>query len=76
MPVPAQIEIYAEHGDAYGFLFIAKGGGSANKSFLLQETKSAAGRYQLWCHSRTSKREAQSKQHLITAHFCTVIKEV
>ena len=38
--LPAQIEIYADHCDAYYFLFIAKGGGSANKTFLLQETKS------------------------------------
>ncbi|MCW5821693.1 MAG: fumarate hydratase [Cyanobacteria bacterium TGS_CYA1] len=38
--LPAQIEIYSEPGDSYEFLFIAKGGGSANKSFLLQETKS------------------------------------
>ena len=39
--LPAQIEIYAdsEHADEYNFLFIAKGGGSANKSFLYQETK-------------------------------------
>jgi fumarate hydratase class I len=39
--LPAQIEIYAdsEHQDEYNFLFIAKGGGSANKSFLYQETK-------------------------------------
>ncbi len=37
--LPAQIEIYAEPGDEYEFLFIAKGGGSANKSFLYQETK-------------------------------------
>lgn len=37
--LPAQIEIYAVEGDAYGFLFIAKGGGSANKTFLFQETK-------------------------------------
>ncbi len=37
--LPAQIEIYADDGDAYKFLFIAKGGGSANKSFLYQETK-------------------------------------
>ncbi|MDH4171594.1 MAG: fumarate hydratase [Acidimicrobiia bacterium] len=37
--LPAQIELYAEPGDAYKFLFIAKGGGSANKSFLYQETK-------------------------------------
>ena len=39
--LPAQIEIYADsdHQDEYNFLFIAKGGGSANKSFLYQETK-------------------------------------
>ena len=37
--LPAQIEIYAEEGDEYKFLFIAKGGGSANKSFLYQQTK-------------------------------------
>ncbi len=34
--LPAQVEIYAEGDDAYKFLFIAKGGGSANKSFLYQ----------------------------------------
>lgn len=38
--LPAQIEIYAAEGAEYKFLFIAKGGGSANKSFLYQETKS------------------------------------
>jgi len=37
--LPAQIELYAVDGDSYDFLFIAKGGGSANKSFLYQETK-------------------------------------
>jgi len=37
--LPAQIEIYATEGDAYEFLFITKGGGSANKTFLYQETK-------------------------------------
>ena len=39
--LPAQIEIYADsdHADEYNFLYIAKGGGSANKSFLYQETK-------------------------------------
>jgi fumarate hydratase, class I len=37
--LPAQIEIYATDGDAYKFLFFAKGGGSANKSLLFQETK-------------------------------------
>ncbi|CAB5241136.1 unannotated protein [freshwater metagenome] len=39
--LPAQIEIFADsdHADEYNFLFIAKGGGSANKTFLYQETK-------------------------------------
>ena len=39
--LPAQIEIYADsdHQDEYNFMFIAQGGGSANKSFLYQETK-------------------------------------
>ncbi|WP_089935172.1 fumarate hydratase [Candidatus Entotheonella palauensis] len=37
--LPAQIELYADEGSEYHFLFIAKGGGSANKSFLYQETK-------------------------------------
>ena len=39
--LPAQIEIFADsdHKDEYNFMFIAKGGGSANKSFLYQETK-------------------------------------
>ncbi len=37
--LPAQIELYAADGDAYKFLFMAKGGGSANKSYLFQETK-------------------------------------
>jgi fumarate hydratase class I len=38
--LPAQIDIEAVPGDEYRFLFLAKGGGSANKSFLFQETKS------------------------------------
>ncbi|MEY9963427.1 fumarate hydratase class I [Streptacidiphilus sp. MAP12-16] len=37
--LPAQVELYATDGDAYKFLFMAKGGGSANKSYLYQETK-------------------------------------
>jgi fumarate hydratase class I len=37
--LPAQVELYATQGDSYRFLFIAKGGGSANKTFLFQETK-------------------------------------
>jgi fumarate hydratase class I len=36
--LPAQVDIYATDGDAYKFLFIAKGGGSANKSYLHQQT--------------------------------------
>ncbi len=37
--LPAQIDLYAKPGSEYRFLFIAKGGGSANKTFLYQETK-------------------------------------
>lgn len=37
--LPAQIDLYATHGNEYKFLFIAKGGGSANKTYLYQETK-------------------------------------
>jgi len=37
--LPAQIDLYADEGDAYKFLFMAKGGGSANKTFLYQQTK-------------------------------------
>ena len=37
--LPAQIDLYATTGMTYEFLFVAKGGGSANKTFLFQETK-------------------------------------
>jgi fumarate hydratase class I len=37
--LPAQIDLHACDGDAYKFLFVAKGGGSANKTFLFQETR-------------------------------------
>ena len=37
--LPAQIELYATNSNQYDFLFIAKGGGSANKTFLYQQTK-------------------------------------
>ena len=37
--LPAQIDLYATEGDEYKFLFVAKGGGSANKTYLYQETK-------------------------------------
>lgn len=37
--LPAQIDIHAGDGDEYNFLFVAKGGGSANKTYLYQETK-------------------------------------
>jgi fumarate hydratase class I len=38
--LPAQIDLYATDGDEYEFLYVAKGGGSANKTFLFQETPS------------------------------------
>ena len=38
--MPAQVELYSEGDDAYKFLFMAKGGGSANKTFLYQGTPS------------------------------------
>lgn len=37
--LPAQIDLYAEPGNEYRFLFVAKGGGSANKTYLFQESK-------------------------------------
>lgn len=37
--LPAQIDLFATEGDAYKFMFMAKGGGSANKTFLYQQTK-------------------------------------
>lgn len=37
--LPAQVDVYGVPGDEYGFLFVAKGGGSANKMMLFQETK-------------------------------------
>jgi fumarate hydratase class I len=37
--LPAQIDIYASKGSEYKFLFVTKGGGSANKTYLFQETK-------------------------------------
>ena len=40
--LPAQIDLYADQGDEYKFLFIAKGGGSANKTFLYQQTQGGA----------------------------------
>ncbi len=39
--LPAQIDIYSTDGETYKFVFIAKGGGSANKSYLFQQTPSA-----------------------------------
>ncbi len=42
--LPAQIDIYATQGSKYEFLFIAKGGGSSNKTFLFQETKAILNR--------------------------------
>ncbi len=38
--LPAQIDVYSTEGNSYEFLFVTKGGGSANKTFLYQQTKS------------------------------------
>ncbi len=46
--LPAQIELYAIAGDTYSFLMIAKGGGSANKTYLFQETKAVLNP-NTWC---------------------------
>jgi len=45
--LPAQIDLYADEGDQYKFLFMAKGGGSANKSFLFQQTPAVLNRESL-----------------------------
>ena len=46
--LPAQIDIFAKKGDSYDFLFIAKGGGSANKTFLFQQTKALLNKEKLY----------------------------
>ncbi|MEC7584111.1 MAG: fumarate hydratase [Planctomycetota bacterium] len=55
--LPAQIELYAAPGDEYRFLFMTKGGGSANKSFLFQKTKALLDPKTLvsWIDSETRK---------------------
>jgi hypothetical protein len=58
--LPAQLELYATGGDEYRFLFVTKGGGSANKAFLFQETprsSSASACSRSW--SRRSRRSAR-----------------
>lgn len=45
--LPAQIDLYATDSDKYEFLFVAKGGGSANKTYLYQETKAILTRERL-----------------------------
>lgn len=55
--LPAQIELYADTGDSYRFLFLTKGGGSANKTFLYQETKALLNEQTLlaWIDKETRK---------------------
>jgi fumarate hydratase class I len=55
--LPAQIELYAEAGDAYKFLFMTKGGGSANKTYLFQKTKALLNEKDLlaWIDTETRK---------------------
>ena len=45
--LPAQIDLYATPGKSYEFLFVAKGGGSGNKTFLFQETKAVLNKHAL-----------------------------
>ena len=59
--LPAQIELYATPGDAYKLLFMAKGGGSANKSYLYQETKAVLNRI---VDAALPRREAAHARHL------------
>jgi len=56
--LPAQIDIYADSGDAYKFLFIAKGGGSANKAFLFQQSRRRSIRKR--CLNFSTRRSARS----------------
>jgi len=55
--LPAQIELYAEQGDAYKLLYFTKGGGSANKTFLFQKTKALLNEKDLlaWIDQETRK---------------------
>jgi fumarate hydratase class I len=48
--LPAQIDIYSTEGSSYEFLFITKGGGSANKTFLYQQSKSLLKRLRILAH--------------------------
>lgn len=54
--LPAQIDLYAGKGMEYEFLFVAKGGGSANKTFLFQETKAllVPGKLERWIIEKMS----------------------
>jgi fumarate hydratase class I len=52
--LPAQIDLYATNGDEYKFLFLAKGGGSANKTFLYQQTKALLNEKSLEAFIRTN----------------------
>ena len=55
--LPAQIELYADQGDAYKFLFMTQGGGSANKTFLFQKTNALLNEEDLlsWIDGETRK---------------------
>lgn len=55
--LPAQVDIFAEEGSEYHFLFIAKGGGSANKTFLYQQTPAVLNEKDLIAFLRQKLRE-------------------
>jgi fumarate hydratase class I len=59
--LPAQIELYATDGDEYRFLFVTKGGGSANKTFLFQETKALLNRESLMQFPRPRAQKARHR---------------
>jgi len=65
--LPAQIDLYSVDGDEYKFLCIAKGGGSANKTYLYQETKARTWMERGCAAQRTLNRKGSSPKRLVTA---------
>lgn len=59
--LPAQIDLYATKGDAYKFMFVAKGGGSANKTFLYQQTKALLNEKSLMAFVEEKVRDKQAR---------------
>ena len=68
--LPAQIELYATTGNEYNFMFIAKGGGSANKTFLYQQTKA------LLNPEKLLKFVDEKVKVFVGVFFCSIIWEL